>query len=308
MNKWTVVGPGAMGCLWAWYLQGQGHQVHLLGRKPLDSPHVILSYQNTMNQALADQKTFSYHSTGDLSTHLTTARLTESNLVKNVLICTKAFDAAKAFLSIKPFINPLSQVVILCNGIEAQQQLARQYPGYRLYALVTTQGAYLEKAFQLIHAGNGKSQIGPLTESAKSFPILDLPLDTQWQPNILQALLNKLSINAIINPLTVFYQCKNGDLLEPKRAQMLKDLANEVETILNSIFSENVKNVYQKAKLVAQQTSENYSSSYQDVINNRKTELMAFTGFLHKEAINKGLAVPIHHQLMDFFTDRNIQL
>lgn len=304
MMNWTVIGPGAMGCLWAWYLQDQGHQVHLLGRNHLDSSQVTLSYQNIVHQAQATHNNLSYHSIYDLSVGLGNNGIP----LDTVLICTKAFDTAEAFSLIHPYINPFTHIVILCNGIEAQQYLAKYYPDYRLYALVTTQGAYLDKPFDVIHAGEGNSYIGPLTESAHAFPLVDLPLETQWQPNILQALLDKLSINAVINPLTAYYHCKNGHLLVPPKLQMLKVLANEVEYILNLIYPHTVVDVYQKAVLVAQQTAENYSSSYQDIKNNKKTELMAFTGFLHKQAINKGLAAPIHHQLIGFFSDSNILL
>jgi 2-dehydropantoate 2-reductase len=311
--QWTVLGPGAMGCLWAYYLSQQTAPQPPFELSDAKSPD--LSPVQLIGRRFEQAQVIDLHKSGINGTHTITASLTSVKALEQseqpfqgLLISTKAFDTCQAFASLAPYLSEACCIVVLCNGIHAQQHLAKQFPNHKLYALVTAVGAYLTAPFKVVHAGLGESYIGPLTTSAQAQPITDFPLSTQWDPQIHQRMVDKLSINAVINPLTAIHQCVNGDLLTKPYLAEFQQLAYEVEILLNAEGLRCSQPVLTLATSVAEKTANNYSSTYQDVFYKRQTELMAFTGFLQDISLKHNIKAPQHEVLMRTFNHLNIQL
>lgn len=95
-------------------------------------------------------------------------------------------------------------------------------------------------------------------------------------------LLNKLIVNAVINPLTAILQVKNGELItNPYYFKVLNQLFSEIACILNL---QKPKDELQKIINVCQNTAENRSSMLKDIEGGQKTEVDAILGFLLEEA------------------------
>ena len=82
-------------------------------------------------------------------------------------------------------------------------------------------------------------------------------------------MLLKLSINAVINPLSALHSCKNGELLQHMKD--IENVINEIYTPLTLMGLNLTKNEMSDAILkVIHNTHNNYSSMQQDFSNNRK--------------------------------------
>lgn len=127
--------------------------------------------------------------------------------------------------------------------------------------------------------------------------------------------LEKLVINAVINPLTVIFNCRNGVLLEHASTRaLMKALVLEDSTILQSIVSSSLAStgttdadlerfapqmlwsdtVYKTALVVGQ----NISSMLQDVRAGSPTEIDYINGYLVAQAERRGIEHPLNLQLV----------
>lgn len=284
---WHILGPGAMGCLWGVYLKSQQQSIGFISRSEPHSNTVLLQKTGLEGEASMEVPI------------ATVASL--SAPIERLLLCTKSYDGITAFENVQHLLTPNAQVVLLHNGFNTQQSLASTYPQHRLYALVTSVGSFLRSPYQVVHAGQGDSFIGPLTKTAAEHPILEFPLNTQWEPNIHQRLIDKLCVNAVINPLSVYYQCQNGDLLSGEAWSTFQALAKEVDQVIHSLGYKPSQPALKLAMPVAEKTANNYSSSYQDVKHQRRTELSEFTGFLYRKGKSFNLDLPQHETLIQAF-------
>jgi len=90
----------------------------------------------------------------------------------------------------------------------------------------------------------------------------------------------KAIINSGINPLTAFFQCKNGYLLEnPILEKIVEKVCEESVCIANANkINLTFEDMIQKTKEVIKNTSENYSSMLQSVKKGKKTEIDSING------------------------------
>lgn len=111
--------------------------------------------------------------------------------------------------------------------------------------------------------------------------------------------LQKLVVNAIINPLTAIFRCKNGQLLEsPASLELMKLLLSETGPIVRALlpspsdqFSDD--NLLDLVRTVAHKTGANTSSMLQDVQAGRRTEIDYINGYV--VAQGKTLGLPHNH-------------
>jgi 2-dehydropantoate 2-reductase len=218
-----------------------------------------------------------------------------------LLVCCKASQTIQALQQWHAAINPETQIVLLQNGLGQHQLIAKTFPQNTLFAASTTEGAFRSENNKVTHAGIGQTQWGFYNGVEKPFklPLELLKGNHYWSDNIKQTLLNKLAINVIINPLTVKYQCKNGELLtQPEAFSEFKALCIEVEKFFNQAHYSISFNLFEKAQLIAQLTANNYSSMLQDVQNKRLTEIDFINGYLLNEATKNDMNLPISASLV----------
>lgn len=265
MQTVHIVGAGAMGRLWASLLTERGYQVEFIVKHnhPWLESGVNLTRQ-------PDQYTVN-----------ATANATPTT-INNLIIATKAYDASNAISLLKPHLSKNSNVLLLQNGMGSQQRIRDQFIDLSIYACSSTDGAYIVDQSNFVYAGKGHRLIGPLTNKATVESLSQwIPIDLfEWQADILPVLWRKLMINAAINPLTVLFNCKNGDLLKlPEAKNTMQLICHELDTA-TSLQGFQLEKSFDLAEQVCQGTSENYSSMYQDIASNRQTEIEFITGYV----------------------------
>ncbi len=280
-NTWYILGPGAIGCLWASYWRTDNTRVVLIEHSPIDSNSVQLS---------SDQGCHSY----PIETVSPEQLLHSNTIIQHLFISTKAQHTLAALTQLQPRLATNAEILVVQNGlaiVELQQLLATQ----QLFAGVTTDGAYRTAPLQVTHAGRGETLVGAMTNHATAAVLSRLPgtgLAIAHCDTIEQRLWQKFALNCAINPLTVKYQCRNGQLLTQAEARKeLSLLCREIQSIASAIkpaawFETLEADVVKVLEL----TADNINSMLQDVQQGRDTEIAQLNSWLVQQA--KQLAIP----------------
>ena len=274
-----IIGTGPVGQLLATLLIDEGYQATLISRKSGVDPV---------------KETIKLDPLGKQTRYLirqTTWKELRSKEVHTLLICTKAQDAFDAFERSPKTANK----IFLNNGMGPQQSAWVQQKR-TVYWGSNTHGSYINATGQLVHAGEGSLIVGSPNRIS---PVLSLPSCFQWSANIEQILWDKLAINALINPLTLKFDCKNGDLLTNNKAiDWMEKLGHEIDEIRKAkqVFN---STSFEMALQVAKATANNWSSSVQDMRLNKRTELDFICTYAQRTAQSMRIKTPALDAILD---------
>ncbi len=302
-DYWYILGAGSIGCLWAASLCQKGKVPYLILRnsnyQQLNKSHTPLTLMT------AEQSTqYRVNVTSPETLHAPVNRL---------IVCTKAQNALEAINSIKSHLTERCQILLLQNGMGSQQAICNAFPAQTVWAGSSTDGAYLSAPFEVNHAGQGQTWIGPMkahpVEASNGFDDLlhNFRLQVSLYDNIEQKLWEKLAINCCINGLTALFNCRNGELLDNGEKQTwLDQLIAETSRVLAALDIDTPL-LQERVYGVCQSTANNISSTCQDARQGRATELPFINGFLINKAHALDIPVDNHQKLMDQLRASGIQ-
>jgi 2-dehydropantoate 2-reductase len=312
-TNWHILGAGAMGCLWAAKIWQ--HAQSCVELPSSTQPACFLLRDAT---ALAHWQRVGgviVHSKGTqtlIRVNAVTIAEASPAAIDNLLLCTKAQDALPALQSVAHLLHAESRVVLIQNGTKAQQAIVERFPTLALFCLSTSHGAYLTGAYEVVHAGQGETYLGPMKpelvlHSAEQSRLLSSlaseSMNIHWDTNITDRLWTKFAINCAINALTVIYNCRNGELLNiPAAASELHELCGEIESIMNTVAaSPQPLALFSKVLAVLEATAQNYSSTLQDVRKSRPTEIAYFNAYLCELASKANRDCPLNDAVLRRF-------
>ncbi len=293
-RHWSVLGAGAMGCLFASRLNQAGMQVTLLLREQ-DSARG--ETPDTVRVRLQD-------ASGLSEIELDSDHCVGREPIELLLLTTKAHDAQAALAAIAPRLNDNSHIVLMVNGMGLVEELKRAHPALNFYLGTTTEGAYRRNPLSIVHAGRGHTIIGHPEGAAPPVWIADWIAalgSCAWEPEIEVALWQKLAVNCAINPLTAVHRCRNGELTNNTRLAIEAGaLCSEIASVCTAAgFVDLAAHLHQRVQSVARATAQNRSSMLQDILAGRRTEISYITGYLLQTAERLGVAAPLNRALMD---------
>ncbi|MGR6833443.1 2-dehydropantoate 2-reductase [Aliivibrio wodanis] len=282
----TILGPGAVGSLWACYLQKAGHNVSLWTRS---------STPSKLSLSLNVQEN---------SSHSFSCNDKESLIHCDLLFITvKAWQVENALLPLLPLLSQETILLFMHNGMGAVDAIKDKINHHPILQATTTHGALKENNHTVKHTGLGHTVIGPFNSLGNQCQFIQEVLthslpSIEWNSEIKLALWKKLAINCAINPLTAIHQCQNGHLAHSDIHQDVIRICSEVQQVLQQekvewTETELVSTVNQ----VISATSENYSSMNRDCFYQRKTEIDNITGYLLQRAEQHGISAPINQTL-----------
>ena len=270
-----ILGMGAIGRLMAWHCQTATHCYALHNHSAEDC---------------------SFNVRSDKSVEQVTIPHWNGEPLDVLFVCVKAQQTLAALEQWQAAITDNTQIVLLQNGLGQQQEVAQNYPKHTIFAASSTEGANRTQSGDLNYAGKGETLWGHFSGPGASLhlPLSNLGGSHKAVHNIHQVLLDKLAINAVINPLTVKYDCPNGKLLTiPAAFQELQQLVQEVESVIKQTEQKLSYPLQEKAEQVCTNTAANISSMLQDIRAGRNTEINYITGYL----CNMAKAHHIDHEL-----------
>lgn len=301
--KIVVVGPGALGCLFAASLRLNSNDT----AGPSHTSDIWLFDHNRARAAQLDRTGIILEENHQRHCQLrATTDPDEIGKADLILLCVKAGDFMPALSSITPLLTPNALLITLQNGI-GHLPLLEDLPTAAAVALgVTAQGATLLAPGHVRHAGNGLTRIGwlgPRQDSAildqTAMLLSNAGIETEVAADITGYIWTKLLINIGINALTAIHDCPNGMLLElPGVSAMMLAAVREAETVATAkgirLYGEPTAAVVE----VCRATAGNISSMLQDVRRCRMTEIDAINGALLHEARQLGIAAPVNEELV----------
>jgi 2-dehydropantoate 2-reductase len=293
---WHILGSGAIGSIWASKLNSLNLDITLIFR---DEERIgNFTTADNLLSVRSDNGLDQFHCLATTANQLTTP-------IQNLLVATKAFDAVGAITTLSNWLTPESTIVVMINGYGVQHELQTKFPHLSFTFASTTDGGYKTEEFETVWAGQGKTLIGSLNGLAKIPKYWESIPNTEFTKEIDLILWRKLAINCCINPLTVKYNCRNGELLDiPAAMADMSFVASEIETVSNATQKHLFDTpLLDQAKLVASTTKENISSMLQDVRAGRRTEIRQITGALCDLAEQSGIAVSHNQALLKLIVD-----
>lgn len=292
--KIAVVGPGAMGCLFAALLSRAGHELWLIDR---DSPRASQLAREGLLITGAEGET--------RATPHATDRATEAGIADLVLIAVKCYDTPGAAHSARPLVAPATVVLTLQNGVGNVEVLAAQLGGERIIGGVTAQAATLLGPGRVNHTGVGETVIGE-PRGGESKRVADLSsllsragLPTTVTKDLPAVLWGKLTANAGINAVATLAGVPNGALLDsPALRQAMRSAAGEAAAVgeasgLRPVAADMLK----YTEDICRQTAKNTNSMLQDVRRQRRTEIDAINGAVVEQGERVGVKTPTNHLL-----------
>jgi 2-dehydropantoate 2-reductase len=106
----------------------------------------------------------------------------------------------------------------------------------------------------------------------------------------------KLIVNCCINPITALLQCTNGELLNHQTKQIFKSIIHECISI-GALKTLSGNDLMQNVIEVCQHTAKNKSSMFQDVYNNRETEINYMNGYISNLGDQFDVSTPVNKKL-----------
>ena len=287
-----IVGPGAMGCLFAARLKRAGYEV------------TLLDYLQERARQITKQGIVVQGVTGDYTVKVPVVSDQISIQPDFVLICVKSYTTKQAAENIKPWLSPEAFVVTLQNGVGNLEILEEIFGKKKVFGGITAQGSTLLRPGKIRHAGEGETLIGP-----EEYP--DSPLQrivsafntagfkTRSIKNVLDLVWGKLIINVGINALTAITRLKNGRLIEFNGTRRVME--NAVKEAVAVAHAKNIRLPYPdpfaRVMEVCRDTAENIASMLQDVLKERITEVDFINGAIVREGISLGIPTPVNHTL-----------
>ncbi|MDD5060482.1 MAG: 2-dehydropantoate 2-reductase [Candidatus Omnitrophica bacterium] len=294
--KIAIVGPGAIGCLFAAFLTKSKEDVWLLDK-------------SKENAAKLNESGISVDGlNGSWQVKVkTTANISDIGKTDLVLICVKSFNTKKACEQIGPLLNNNTKILTLQNGIGNIEIISEIAGENRVIAGVTNEGATLIEPGKIRHAGKGETIIGtidgktPVEMRAIREAFNKAGFETKMSRDIKSLLWSKLIINVGINALSAITRLPNGKLIQFEGTKrILRDAVTEATRIVKR---KRIKLIFDdplaKVEAVCESTSSNLSSMLQDVLRKKRTEVDFINGVIVRLGQELGIDVRTNKFLLD---------
>jgi 2-dehydropantoate 2-reductase len=296
----VIVGAGTIGSLFG-ALLAKKNTVVLVGR----APHITAIQHNGLNI------------TGKTHLH---AKLPAVESIKDVaisanlvILTVKSYDTDTAIKEIVPLIQDETVILSLQNGLDNIEKIEHRFDKDKILAGVTTHGTIFSNPGVIRHTGRGKTILGVIdgSQSKRLKTIVHLfneaGIETQASDDIVKEIWTKVIINSCINPLTAFFTCKNGYLLEnPLLEKTVEIICKESTCIAQAEgISVSTFNMIQRTKEVIKDTANNYSSMLQSVQQRKKTEIESINGKLIRIGKQHRIDTSLNKILIELVTSLN---
>ena len=294
--KIVIVGPGAVGCLFAAFLTRTKEDVWLL-----DKDKENASKLNESGIALEGVS-------GSWQIKVkVTVNISEIGKTDLIIICVKSFNTKSAVEQIKPLLTENTKILTLQNGMGNIEVISEIAGEERVIGGVTNEGATLVDPGKIRHAGRGETIIGtptgkiPVEMRAIREAFNKAGFETKMTRDIKSLIWSKLIINVGINALSAITRLSNGKLTQFEGTKrILRDAVGEATRIAKR---KRIKLPFDdplaKVEAVCESTSVNLSSMLQDVLRKKRTEVDFINGVIVRFGQELGIEVPTNKFLLD---------
>lgn len=292
--KITIIGAGAMGCLFGGLLSEQGMDVHLI-----DVREEQVSALNERGLTILHQGVERVVRVRAVTAPSAIFR-TDLAVIFVKHAQTEAAARTAAFL-----LGKKGYALTLQNGMGNAEIIADVLGGDRVLCGTTAQGAMVLDPGRIQHSGAGETVVGMWREEEGAVAVQLAEVFTARSiscravDDIEPVLWKKLFVNVGINAITALTGLRNGQLLDLKATRLLmQDVVSEAVAVAEAHSIEVSADILEYVEQVAKATASNRSSMGQDVDGQRPTEIDAINGYIIRKAQEVGVAIPVNQTLV----------
>lgn len=301
MTPWpriVVVGAGAVGCYFGGMLARAGAPVTLVGRAlhvdAIASRGLVIEWeQRTETVQVAAATRVEAVSNADV-----------------VLVCVKSIDTSEAARSIAPHLGADTAVVSLQNGVDNAGKLRDVLVAAPVFAAVVYVGTYMNGAGIVRHAGRGDLVLGAEKRTAartdadakrdaiaEMFARAQIPCAVT--PDIDGALWTKLVINCAFNAVSALGRSRYGRMAKIPEVRRVMELAvrESIAVARASGVALDEPSMIADVWRVADALSGQHSSTAQDIVRGKPTEIDSLNGYVASRGDELGIDVPVNRTL-----------
>jgi 2-dehydropantoate 2-reductase len=288
----AVVGAGAVGGYFGGMLARAGAPVVMIGRKPfadaVNNKGLVLDKQEAQER-------------------IRTAATIDMSAVRDaslVLFCVKATDTSSTARELAQFLAPEATIVCLQNGVDNVDRI-RAAAGIDALPAAVYVAVSVPEPGRIKHLARGDLILGPAgaktNKLAKIFADAEIPC--RISDNIEGELWVKLLCNCALNAISALGQARYGQIAENSDArQLMERVVDEVLAVARALHV-TLPGIADRASgmaaamEIATQMSGALSSTAQDLLRGKPTEIDSLNGYIARRGAELGVDVPVNHAL-----------
>jgi 2-dehydropantoate 2-reductase len=290
--KVAVVGAGAVGGYFGGMLARAGAPVVLIGR-PL--------FVDAVKQNGLALYTLSFNETvkAEAASEIEAARGADI-----VLFCVKTTDTAETSRSLVPLLAPNAIVVSMQNGVDNVEQI-RKASGIEALGSVVYVAASAPQPGTVKHVGRGDLVVGPRNERTERVAAVfeRAGVGCKISDNLEGELWTKLIWNCAFNAISGLARARYGNIAGSEASwNVVKEVIQEVVDVAKAanvrlVGVENVHAAVAGARKIAQQMPDAISSTGQDMMRGKRTEIDSLNGYIARRGAELGVPTPVNRTL-----------
>ena len=211
-----------------------------------------------------------------------------------IILATKAYDAEEIIKDIANRTENIRTLVLVQNGLKIFESAIERFGGDKIIQILLNHGiARIDKNI-FLWSGGGRSYIGALPDVYNPYIEYLTDLLSEISLEIVRDIQPyrwlKLSVNAVINPVTAILEERNRVVIENiyVRDYLAKKICEEIRDVASLYGISFPKDPYEEVIRVAKETSNNYSSMYMDIKYCKRTEIDYINGAVTEYGLRRG--------------------
>jgi 2-dehydropantoate 2-reductase len=292
----AIIGPGAMGSLFAALLSRAGNEV------------ILLDKDRRRARLLARRGIKVEGASGEFTArvNVVAAPFTGCSVPDLTIVLVKACHTASAAAQWRGVLKSSPTVLTLQNGI-GNLEILQKVAGDAVIGGTTAQGATLLSPGRVRHAGAGVTILGEpsgritsrLRRIAATFR--EVGIQVRLTRDLQRALWEKLIVNCAVNALGAITRLPNGALVECEGARLvLRAAAREAAAVARAVGVNIGKaDPAPKVEKGCRATASNLNSMLQDVLRQKPTEIEQINGAVVRAGESLGIPTPVNELLTE---------
>lgn len=283
----AVLGAGAVGCYYGGMLARAGHRVTLIGR----APHVQAIQAGGLRM-----QTLRFDEAVPLAAATEATAVAGADLV---LFAVKSPDTEAAGAQMRPHLAPGARVLCLQNGVDNAERLRAVLPGVDVAAAVVYVATEMAGPGHLRHHGRGELVIEPSAGAAAvAQALIAAGVPTEISDNVRGALWAKLILNCAYNALSAVGRIVYGALVQrPGVPEVMRDVVAECRAVAAADGVTIPGDVELAVRRIAETMPSQYSSTAQDLMRGKPSEIDHLNGFVVQRGASLGVPTPANRVL-----------
>ncbi len=284
--KVAVMGAGAVGCYYGAMLARAGHPVMLIGRPQ----HVEAIRRDGLHLESAA-----------FQGHVPAAASASPDAVAGadlVLFCVKSTDTDAAAAAIAPHLAKDTIVLSLQNGVDNAERLHATLP-CEVIAAVVYVATEMSGPGRVKHLGRGELVIGRSGSSETvAAQLRDAGVPVTVSDNVDGELWAKLVVNCAYNALSAITRLPYGRLVQGEGIPaVMHDVVRECLAVAESSGVTIPGDLARSVPAIAQTMPAQYSSTAQDLMRGKPTEIDHLNGYVLRKGAQLGVPTPVNRTL-----------